>query len=228
MEHCLFCGSRLGADLDACWHCGAIREREDEKRVGAPCPRCHDVRLVQFALGQVALQACPRCRGSFLPATEWDDLLEAYTDEAAGLPSDPVVPEPARNLESPTSHASPYRASSAPPDLEEHPKPNLDAPVSCPACAAPMDRIEFGGVSNVIVDVCKRHGIWLDSGELALVVEKSRNNPWGSPTPGNEDSREYALHKAVADGVPREPSLAELLARRFASITKKVVRTIRP
>lgn len=40
----------------------------------------------------------------------------------------------------------------------------------CPLCHASMNRVNFGKVSGVIVDVCKAHGTWFDAGELTRVV----------------------------------------------------------
>ncbi|HYQ46516.1 MAG TPA: zf-TFIIB domain-containing protein [Polyangiaceae bacterium] len=40
----------------------------------------------------------------------------------------------------------------------------------CPMCQQRMNRKNFGGASGVIVDVCARHGTWLDAGELPQVL----------------------------------------------------------
>jgi Zn-finger nucleic acid-binding protein len=42
--------------------------------------------------------------------------------------------------------------------------------VSCPLCHKTMNRVNFGKVSGVIVDVCRQHGSWFDGGELTRVV----------------------------------------------------------
>ena len=42
--------------------------------------------------------------------------------------------------------------------------------VRCPACDATMNRKNFGLTSGVIVDVCKKDGIWFDAGELPRVL----------------------------------------------------------
>jgi Zn-finger nucleic acid-binding protein len=34
-----------------------------------------------------------------------------------------------------------------------------------------MNRKNFGGMSGVVVDVCKKHGTWFDEGELPRVLE---------------------------------------------------------
>ena len=40
----------------------------------------------------------------------------------------------------------------------------------CVACGAMMNRINFGKLSGTVVDVCKGHGTFLDSGELHQIV----------------------------------------------------------
>jgi Zn-finger nucleic acid-binding protein len=41
----------------------------------------------------------------------------------------------------------------------------------CPRCRKMMNRINFGRISGVVVDVCKGHGTYLDPGELHAIVE---------------------------------------------------------
>jgi len=220
--HCLFCGGRLFAGLDACGHCGAIRDTIDEKRVGARCPRCHDVRLIQFALDSVALQACGGCQGSFLPAAEWDNLLDSF--DGKPFPDDLDIPE-TTTLVQERAGGNPYRES-LPPSGRQHAKPDLAEPVSCPTCEVEMDRLEFNGVSNIMVDVCRLHGIWLDGGELALVVENARRSPL-LQSRADQDAREDAMRKAIwnsrESSAASEPSLAALLARRLLAVARSVV-----
>jgi Zn-finger nucleic acid-binding protein len=40
----------------------------------------------------------------------------------------------------------------------------------CPACNELMLRHNFGDSSGVIVDVCGKHGVWFDNGELAQAL----------------------------------------------------------
>jgi len=42
--------------------------------------------------------------------------------------------------------------------------------IGCPECHALMNRKNFGTTSGVVVDVCKKHGIWFDQGELPRVL----------------------------------------------------------
>ena len=48
---------------------------------------------------------------------------------------------------------------------------DLAAPVHCPRCAGPMRRFEYGGDSEVILDACAEHGVWLDDGELGALLD---------------------------------------------------------
>lgn len=41
----------------------------------------------------------------------------------------------------------------------------------CPACQRFMNRMNYGRISGVIVDVCKEDGIWFDSDELRRVLD---------------------------------------------------------
>lgn len=42
--------------------------------------------------------------------------------------------------------------------------------VPCPLCHSTMNRVNFGKLSGVIVDICRKHGTWFDGGELTRVV----------------------------------------------------------
>ena len=43
--------------------------------------------------------------------------------------------------------------------------------VPCPECLQLMNRINFAHCSGVILDLCKKHGIWFDRDELNRIVE---------------------------------------------------------
>lgn len=40
----------------------------------------------------------------------------------------------------------------------------------CASCRQMMNRVNFGRVSGIVVDLCKGHGVWFDSGELQGVL----------------------------------------------------------
>jgi Zn-finger nucleic acid-binding protein len=41
---------------------------------------------------------------------------------------------------------------------------------SCARCGTIMNRVNFGRLSGAVVDVCKKHGTFLDGGELQQIV----------------------------------------------------------
>ncbi len=40
----------------------------------------------------------------------------------------------------------------------------------CVVCGEPMNRVNYGHNSGVIVDSCKEHGIWFDADQLARIL----------------------------------------------------------
>jgi Zn-finger nucleic acid-binding protein len=43
--------------------------------------------------------------------------------------------------------------------------------VPCPDCKQLMNRSNFAKASGVIIDTCKKHGVWFDAGELPQIIE---------------------------------------------------------
>jgi Zn-finger nucleic acid-binding protein len=41
----------------------------------------------------------------------------------------------------------------------------------CPACKGVMNRVHFAHRSGIVVNVCRAHGTWFDTGELTAVIE---------------------------------------------------------
>lgn len=139
------CGARCSPTAAECERC---REPLREPELGAlACPACAVARrsappLARFSTGAVALHGCSTCRGVFVTARAWCMLLAApeRSPELA-----PIVGAPG--------------ASGAVLDL-----------VKCPVCAKSLERGRFAGRSSVVVDLCDRHGLWLDAGELTQIL----------------------------------------------------------
>lgn len=140
---CARCYSLQQPGAFNCQRCGQPLELEPLlDATDAPCPRCNTP-LEAAATGEDGrLHECPRCGGVFVPKEVLADLL--LRAELSGPFSDP----PKRVI----------------PKLEEV------RYVSCPLCHTSMNRMNFGRVSGVIVDVCKPHGTWFDGGELTRVI----------------------------------------------------------
>ena len=57
-------------------------------------------------------------------------------------------------------------AASALPPVDE----GLVEPRPCPVCGRTMDLLKH---FDVVMDVCDDHGVWLDQGELSLILERT-------------------------------------------------------
>jgi Zn-finger nucleic acid-binding protein len=127
-------------------HCSACGRDLGLEPVGEPgslrCARCGELGLEVFASGPGRLLDCRRCGGQFVEHALLRDLLEGRQVYGQAVPRKP--PEPSR------------------PDPVRY--------IPCPACETLMTRRNFGGNSGVIVDVCSKHGIWFDAGELPRVM----------------------------------------------------------
>jgi Zn-finger nucleic acid-binding protein len=112
-----------------------------------PCPCC-GIALWVVEIGLTPptnIERCSKCAGLFLNPGELEYLLESQ--------SKPVVWMDGRELR--------HLAASH----EEGGK------VRCPMCREPMSRVFFGGGSEIIVDQCGRHGVWMKGGDLQRIAE---------------------------------------------------------
>jgi Zn-finger nucleic acid-binding protein len=136
----MFVGSRF------CPRCGA-----ESKRVGfdddatLPCPRCKEP-LQPLALGAIHVRECEACGGIWIDPEALQRICD-QREEHAAVTSALAARVPSRP---------------APTDAVHY--------VPCPCCTKIMNRVNFSKSSGVIVDVCKKHGVWLDRGELQRVV----------------------------------------------------------
>ncbi|MCC6903368.1 MAG: zf-TFIIB domain-containing protein [Polyangiaceae bacterium] len=141
---CGHCYQMNSAESALCTGCG--RELGLEP-VGEPdafsCPDCK-LPFQLFRGGPGALHDCERCGGQFVDHALLKDLLDQRELYGKVAPR----PPPRRN-----PLATPLRY------------------IPCPICAEIMLRRNFGRSSGVIVDICSRHGMWFDRGELPAVLE---------------------------------------------------------
>jgi Zn-finger nucleic acid-binding protein len=153
---CVRCYSLQQPGSFSCARCGQALELEPMlDATDAPCPRCRTP-LEAGASGardraappepgrgeDDRVHECPRCGGMFVPPDALAEIL--CRAEMSG-----VFPDPSRR-----------RLGS----LDEV------TYLPCPLCHTSMNRVNFGRVSGVIVDVCRVHGTWFDGGELTRVV----------------------------------------------------------
>lgn len=182
---CFFCGNRgrVGTTCGTCF-VAMPDPRAPDPPVGRECPRCrHVLRVVPMDRG-AAIHACGSCGGIFVAARAWCTFLER-PDLVAAI-----------------EHRLPKRG----------PPPSALVPlVTCASCGAQMERGRFAASSGVVVDVCPRHGVWLDQGELSRVADYAR-----SPArAGQDDSvRAHPIVAAVEDERRRIEAIAMTTPRK--------------
>jgi len=135
---CQRCGKSFHKDMRLCPFCGEENKGEIVQKVLA-CPRCH-IPLKAHTYQQHVLNVCPECSGIWLDTNEFKRLTserDVYQDESI-----------------------PYEYKKKPLSFTEKPY------IVCPCCGSLMTRKNFLQISGVLIDLCRDHGVWLDSGEL--------------------------------------------------------------
>ena len=100
--------------------------------------------MAEVAVGETTLLDCQTCDGLWIGADAFERLCSSREAQAAVLHQ--PVPE-ARLIETRVR----YRP--------------------CLECGTMMNRVNFAKISGTVVDVCKRHGTFLDRGELQALVQ---------------------------------------------------------
>ena len=132
---------------------------------------CHDCQksLVAENMGPRLLERCPECRGIWLSASQLQEILEQVAHKV----------ENCDTVES-DGHAT-IGNTFAPSRVSR----------KCPECAEEMNNYQFEE-TGIWIDGCpSAHGIWLDQGELRLLVQRTRSK---------SDSEQYD-HGSVIDAV---------------------------
>lgn len=206
---CPECFARTPAGSRFCTACGVAFRPEPlpgETR-SLPCPAC-SLPLRSRPVAGLGADECPSCLGLWIPEGRLEPLIErAREARAAGPGRDPVPPAPRVRGANPTRQRVEYRR--------------------CPACDAHMQRRNFRRSSGIIVDVCRRHGTWLDADELERIagfvsgrdpdadfVSARRREP---ARDGAEAAfaRILAEHRAAGARAPeRSPTLLDILFGR--------------
>lgn len=151
---CPRCGNMV-EDPRQCPICAAGRGTGKHTAPSVPaCPRCEDPLESQDWDG-VAVLLCPTCQGVLFPLGG----LEKTFDKLREASEEAKLPEVLREFK------DRYQRKLAAAVRYKH----------CPVCTALMTRRNYMGVSGVIVDVCGKHGTWVDQaafGDLAAFISR--------------------------------------------------------
>ena len=142
---CGHCFTLCIAGSKVCGQCGSTLGLEASLGpTSLRCVRCEQAELSGVRVGEHDVAECLRCGGLFVEHEVMERITRAAEDRG-GIRLRPLAPAES------TAERAAY--------------------VRCPSCASLMLRKNFGERSGVIVDVCGKHGVWLDRDELALIVE---------------------------------------------------------
>lgn len=128
-----------------CPTCGARRSRAEGPADRAlTCPACGQG-LARIDVGSASFHECAACDGVWVDADVFERLCADKEAQAAVLHR-PVPTQASTGASQPVR----YRR--------------------CVRCGTMMNRVNFGRLSGAVVDVCKKHGTFLDAGELQQIV----------------------------------------------------------
>ena len=155
---CRFCEARLATiscpscfgmmflGSKHCPRCGAAAAKSDEVAgTEKDCPRCK-TEMVSKSLDDVPFLECARCLGMWLNVAAFEKICADREQHSAVLGAATLAPN--RTF---TKAKVTY--------------------IRCPDCAELMNRANFARCSGVIVDLCKKHGVWFDRDELSRIIE---------------------------------------------------------
>lgn len=159
---CPSCFGLVSVAARFCSHCGqeiAVREQTDSTNI--QCPQCR-IKLVITSLGGLDMHQCQKCGGLWLAKERFEALASARERRSLNLPV-----------------ADPKAAPSAKAPIHYRP---------CPMCHQLMNRYNYAKMSGIILDSCRKHGIWFDKDELKQCMTFVESG-------GLERSREKELRK---------------------------------
>jgi Zn-finger nucleic acid-binding protein len=150
---CPACMTRLSDRARFCHNCAKpiVPQGAPGTRTKKGCPACgRKHKMTSRVLGRSAVSVleCPRCAGLWLSG-EGFDLVRERAREAAEI--DLPASGTARKRNTPDGRGGAiYRR--------------------CPDCQEFMNRTNYGHRSGVIIDTCKKHGLWFDARELEEIL----------------------------------------------------------
>jgi Zn-finger nucleic acid-binding protein len=143
------CPSCLGLMFVGSRHCSQCGKKVSqaqniaEKDLG-DCPRCK-IKLKLLQIGEINLCECSRCDGLWVTVETFEEVCANHEKQAEVLSS-----------------------------IGQNSVPGNQAKIQyvpCPDCKQLMNRNNFASSSGVIIDICKRHGVWFEPEELPRIIE---------------------------------------------------------
>ena len=183
-------------DMDSkranCFYCGGRLIFEEKKESALQCPACNAF-MKKVVRADITVDECPSCRGCWYDRSELEQLLRKNkSDLEAQAQEEPQEEPEAPQIEEPYGWQG-MRKSQIGQPLPRKPPPkrqstrNSQSKIStpfnaayrrCPHCKDMMNRSNYLK-SGIIVDVCRKHGVYLDQGEFDDLHQFMLHNPMG-------------------------------------------------
>jgi Zn-finger nucleic acid-binding protein len=149
---CPECYARCADGSQFCTACGVGFRPQQVKIDGheLPCPACTAL-MPPRQVGGVGLNECLSCHGLWAPGESFDLLVSrAIEARQQASPAELYALKPRVTGSNPARQGVQYR--------------------NCPECDGYMARRNYRKKSGVIIDICSKHGIWLDADELEQIA----------------------------------------------------------
>ncbi len=208
---CPSCLGPMFLGMRFCPRCGAPAERKEvETGKPLPCPRC-GVAMTTVDLAGARVRECEECGGLWVQESSFQKIVDDAETRGKAI----LYPEVG-----PPQEASPEDRSGR-------------FYVPCPECGELMNRKNYAGISGVVLDVCRVHGLRFDRRELQDVadfvekggLEKSRKVELEELR--QEQERLKAIQNAPAPGGVSDPDAGpSFLDALTASSVAGIVRTL--
>lgn len=142
---CRYCGVRNDVDLHA-RHSYSLHTRQSDRI----CPECDEpLQTIDLQLdGPFLIERCETCFGLFFDPGEIETLLESSVSNVFSINHQLL-----KNINKDRYQSKPIKY------------------IKCPVCQIHMNRVNFGHRSGVVIDQCRKHGVWLESGEITHLME---------------------------------------------------------
>ena len=153
---CPSCFARVSDHARFCDHCGKPLSAEPLSVVDTllVCPVCRgDRRLFSRTIGGLGLMECHVCAGMWVEIAIFQQLI-AHARQA-----NPTADE--------WLHAGFERHPATAGTIKAAPHGYLP----CPDCGELMLRQNYQHRSGVVIDLCKRHGVWFDADKLSRLLD---------------------------------------------------------
>ena len=160
MARCKSCSAPLPANSNRCDYCGirndvdlhgkhdfSINSQQSERN----CPECNQPLQTIALMFEKAfeIERCSTCYGLFFDPGEIEILLQ--------------------NTVSGVFDINRQQLSNI--NKDRYQQQQKFKYVKCPVCQVLMNRVNFGRRSGVIIDQCRKHGVWLNNGEITHLME---------------------------------------------------------